>query len=256
VTRGKKLRRIWEGNFCVLCGGKRLAQGVEHAPPKIMFMDKLRAEGFEFPACDRCNNGSGPVDQLATFLALSQAPESVLKKRAMSEYDLKVTKGISNNSPLLYDKSKRVLVRDESGKLSTAYEVELRRDVSEKFALWAAKQTLALWHKHTGKIASHRATVNVDILTNAKHPEIEVARVVKLMKVSGSLGAPGESSSKQFSYKIEVDPSRNWAFVFAQYHGGLAFISILNDSPTARLSRRGLDHRFGTNAYRGIHRLN
>ncbi len=221
-----------------------------------MFRDKQRPAGLEVPACKRCNNGTAELDQVAAFLALSQAPRSVLTSNGLSDYELKVTNGTAGNSPKLFASARPVPVSDTQGRyVNTAHAVELTEEASRKVALWAAKQSLALWFEHTGRIASHRSTVDVELLTNAKHPGDALEHCIREMGGNRSLSTAKNVTDEQFSYKFQFDRHRSIAVIFAQYHGGFAFVSAVKDSATAKLSRRGLQYKLGTNAHRGIHRL-
>lgn len=247
---------IWQGKPCVLCGGKRPAETTEHAPPKAMFRDKQRPKGLEVPACNRCNHGTADLDQLASFLAFSQAPRAVYRSEGLSEYELKVVNGTANNGPRLYDDANPRPVRDKNGLiLGTAHEVVLTAETAQKAAMWAAKQSLALWFKHTGQIASHRSTIDVTLLSNAEAPSQTLANCIRSLGQSISLSTQRNDTSKQFSYKFQYDEAHKVAAMFAQYHGGFAFVSIVKDRKTAKLSHRGLAFRFCTNAHRGIHPL-
>nr|WP_325248229.1 hypothetical protein [Amylibacter sp.] len=256
MASGNYLMKIWKGKKCVFCGGNRVAEGPEHAPPKVMFKNKSRPMGLEFPACHRCNHGSGGLDQLAANIAFGVSPEAVMKTRSMSAHELKVVKGIANNTPNLYISAKRVPIFNQDGKLiGSAVATELRKEISLKLAKWATKQTLALWFEHTGQIASHRVVVDVELLTNTKHPPKDLYEIIKYMGKSDSLNTANRFTADQFSYKIKVDPAKDMAMVFAQYHQGFAFFSIIKDKPIAKLSRKGLDYKFGTNANKGIHQI-
>jgi hypothetical protein len=109
---GRSHRRKWEGKSCVLCGGHRPAETWEHAPPIVIFRAKLRPKGLEAPACQRCNNGTSEFDQAVTFLALSQASQSVLTSKGLSEHELSLVKGTANNSPNLFAGARAVPVYD------------------------------------------------------------------------------------------------------------------------------------------------
>lgn len=255
MSRGGYIKSVWQGKKCVLCGGLRPAESAEHAPPKVIFRNKHRPIGLEVPACKRCNAGSSDQDQIAAFLALSQSPDSVLNATGMSDYDHKVTKGTANNAPQLYVDFRHVLVSDGDGAQVTAYQVELTHQTGMMVAKWCVKQALAIWYAKTGKIVSHRATITVELLTNAKRPDPEMEQIIHSMGPIQSLGGAKFQTDDQFFYKIEVHTDGKQGIVFAQYHGGFAFIAVINDRATAKLSRRGLGHTFGTNANRGIHFL-
>lgn len=54
---------------CIFCGGGEKATTFEHCPPRAMFQEKKWPEGFEFPSCARCNNGTSDQDLLIAMLA-------------------------------------------------------------------------------------------------------------------------------------------------------------------------------------------
>lgn len=263
-TKRAYLRAVWDGKMCALCGGLRKAESAEHAPPTVLFHGKSRPRGLEVPACERCNSGSSVFDQLVTMVAMSSDPEAIINPRALSDYQLKIIAGTAHNahlvtkggSPFIYHSSGPISVLDHDGSPThTARAVELDSLVSEGIARWAAKQTLALWYIHTKMIASHRSTINVDILTNAAKPDARFEAMIAAMGSEMSLGVGAKAKHDEFSYRIVTYPERGIGVVFAQYHGGMAFISVLNDSKSSKLSRRGLTFRFGTNAQKGIYLL-
>ena len=253
---GRSNRKIWEGKSCVLCGGNRKAESCEHAPPTIIFNGSQRPKGLEVPACNRCNTGASQLDQIVSFLALSQSPEAVSRARMISAHDLKVVRGVANNAPRLHADEKRVLLPSaDSVHFQTAYEVTLTPEVQVSVAKWCAKQALAIWYAKTGGIVSHRAVINVDLLTNASRPSAYLEEVIHKMGPLESLGEGKVSRMSEFGYKFCVDGGGKEGLVFAHYHGGFAFISAINDRPSARLSGRGFSYSFATNAHRGIYRL-
>lgn len=54
---------------CAFCGGESPSSTIEHCPPRAMFQYKQWPEGFEFPACVTCNNGTTDADLLVAMLA-------------------------------------------------------------------------------------------------------------------------------------------------------------------------------------------
>lgn len=55
--------------FCCFCGGSTKTETIDHQPPKILFPDKKRPKGLEFPACKVCNEQSRYADSLVSLLA-------------------------------------------------------------------------------------------------------------------------------------------------------------------------------------------
>lgn len=263
MARGRYLKGIWQGKACVLCGGMRAAEGREHAPPKVMFKDPHRPVGMEVPACSRCNNGSGALDQMVAFFAMSSAPKSLLQTQEMSNHEHKIARGTVNNaSSITADKSSILHISATPVPLpghlghptKIAYAVELKPDVIEGIAKWAAKQALAIWYLETGKIASHRATINVHVLTNVSQPSEDLKAWVRHLGITYTLGEGRQARFDEFSYQFSAHPTIDAAIIFAQYHGGLAFISVLSDRKGAALSHKQMRFRFRTNGHRGIYR--
>lgn len=54
---------------CIFCGGQRPTTTAEHCPPQGMFHGRASPEGFLFPACAECNNGSSDADTFISLLA-------------------------------------------------------------------------------------------------------------------------------------------------------------------------------------------
>jgi hypothetical protein len=54
--------------YCVFCGGTKPATTIEHCPPRAFFQHRHWPEGFEFPACERCNRLTSDEDVLVAML--------------------------------------------------------------------------------------------------------------------------------------------------------------------------------------------
>ncbi|UPJ55415.1 hypothetical protein [Bradyrhizobium sp. 192] len=54
---------------CAFCGGGAPSSTIEHCPPRALFQHRQWPEGFEFPACQACNNGSSNHDLVIAMLA-------------------------------------------------------------------------------------------------------------------------------------------------------------------------------------------
>jgi hypothetical protein len=83
---------------CIYCAGENVATTIEHMPPISMFEGRQRLKGFEFPACQACNNNTGHSDLVAAMLSrLWPDAESEIQKRDVK----KLVSAVSNNIPLL-----------------------------------------------------------------------------------------------------------------------------------------------------------
>jgi hypothetical protein len=69
AAKQRRQRFLEAHPICAFCGGAARATTVEHCPPRAMFQFRQWPEGFEFPACSDCNNGSDDQDLLVAMLA-------------------------------------------------------------------------------------------------------------------------------------------------------------------------------------------
>ena len=143
--------------FCVFCGGTVPATTIEHAPPRVMFVRKLRPKGHEFPACNRCNNGTSQQDQVAALMLFSTA-EAFLPGKFRLDFE-KAALGVANNAADAIN----YINTDAEGEIWTntdAPDQEIlaipvnKRLFSQWLNPWAAKQACAMWHQQTGLIVS------------------------------------------------------------------------------------------------------
>src|SRR5260221_10070451 len=54
--------------LCCFCGGQEPASTIDHQPARIIFPDKLRPKGLEFPACADCNRKTSSDEALLAFV--------------------------------------------------------------------------------------------------------------------------------------------------------------------------------------------
>lgn len=147
--------------LCCFCGGLAAAEQEDHVPPKALFARKEWPEGYVFPACGTCNQGSRQIDQIFAMLArLSVADQNVSE----AEFG-KLLAGVRNNAPgaepILEDDttdSQRLFSELRSqlpatGRiLADTPIVALDADVFRQLDVVFKKLFCALHYKHTGKI--------------------------------------------------------------------------------------------------------
>jgi len=68
--KNRRQRLLDEYPNCYLCGGINRATSVDHVPPRACFPRGYAPEGFEFPACDACNQSTRADDQVFGFWAM------------------------------------------------------------------------------------------------------------------------------------------------------------------------------------------
>src|SRR3954447_5877308 len=54
--------------FCCFCGGKAATEEIEHQPARIVFPEKHRPRGMEYPTCSRCNRQTALAEAVLAFI--------------------------------------------------------------------------------------------------------------------------------------------------------------------------------------------
>lgn len=241
--------------WCCLCGGSVVATTIEHAPPKVFFINKEIPSGsHRMPACARCNNGSGSADQVAAFVALLQAS---VHRDIPKEYIEKLGRGVRNNSPdafaAIFAGSPSDVPLRVGGKVDLYAKVEIDPIIFENWLdPWAAKQAYALYYLHSdGKILPPTAKVMVQWFTNANiSDDLAPDKLLQSLGNYGELRQGIKNSELQYSYKWQLD-DKIGCFVLMLQDASLAMLGIFHDATQAA---RVPDWKlFSTDAENGIH---
>ena len=172
---------LLEHPTCCFCGGNVPAVQRDHIPPKILFARKEWPDGYEFPACASCNQGSRQVDQVVgLFGRLSIADKHI----DPNEFQ-KILAGVRNNMPdaepeLEVDTDEsRNLFRELDEKLpdggwipAGTDRVAIDAEVFQRLDAIFGKIFCSLYYKHTGRIVGpgsrilRRCTTNQILASN------------------------------------------------------------------------------------------
>ncbi|WP_146036474.1 hypothetical protein [Pseudotabrizicola formosa] len=256
MARGSAHRRMREGKPCILCGGNRLSEDTEHAPPKSLFHDKQRPQGYEFPSCKRCNKGPAPLDALAAFIFMSGRTEALLKTAAFTEHQMNLARTVARNFRPIFAKVENADIKSESGFIiAGAKLLELTPEASKHLATWSAKQAYAYWYHHTKQILSKDAVVGIDILTKCNEDDDFANEVARLLGPGHSMVHAKKPVDDQFFYRFVRDEVTEVSFVQAVYHKNGGFFAIIDEKNHHPEVLEKTAHRFQTSDNKGIHRI-
>jgi hypothetical protein len=160
----KKEQFLKSHSKCCFCGGNELATTIDHVPSRACFYGRAYPEGFEFPACDKCNGSSSLDEQAFAFMChlSDRNPDNYDKKQTSKLID-----GIRNNQPHLIPKmlqsaneKRRALkqlgqLRPSGWPLERVPMAQISRDFDPILKRVTAKIALALYYRHKGKAAPH-----------------------------------------------------------------------------------------------------
>ena len=97
-ARQRKRRFLAAHPCCCFCGGLEPATSVDHIPARTCFVGRAGPEGFEFPACDKCQRASR-LDELAfgMFVRFNDPSTDNYEREGI----IKAFEGVRNNLPHL-----------------------------------------------------------------------------------------------------------------------------------------------------------
>lgn len=241
---------------CCLCGGESEATTVEHAPPKVFFINKeVPGATHRVPSCARCNNGSSQADQVAALAALTQAS---VHRDIPADYFEKVLKGVKNNAPEAFLAIANGRSGDEklrvNGVVGTYAKVEVDGVIFDRWLNpWAAKQAYALYYLESGKILAPSAAVVVRWFSNADIAEGNAPeKLTKSLLNYGELKQGSRTSGLQYSYKWQIEPGVS-CFILLLQDASLVFLGIFDHLDEEKKFEDW--PVFQTNAAIGIHRV-
>ena len=221
--------------FCCLCGGTIPATTIEHAPPRVLFVDRQIPGAFSFPACDRCNGGSKDADQIAALVTLIMG--SATSSHVTDRYINKLLEAAATNYPemLKYiDTSVSLQYLRVNGLVREVFVGGIDRHIFYDWLdPWIAKLGLAFWYHHqsdvfpeTGRISVHWFT-NASIANNEIPDELFSALKGFNFPFQGKIG-----NAHQFSYKYGFTNDRTTGSFLFSFHDSSAAVAILTHNPS------------------------
>ena len=217
---------------CVFCGGTTPAVTIDHIPPKVFFINKLRPKSHEVPACLRCNSGSSGSDQIAalTCLTMASAQSEVVPK----PYFQKIFQGVRNNQPdaitYLAGVESHPLYRSKLVYMPPyAYKVKVDERIWTKYLnAWAAKQALALYFLATGSPLSERGIAYVNWYTNYQLFEDSYPKdLIDLLGQYKTLSNGKFEVSEQFEYRFDLIDQPAALFAAMGMHRSAVVLAIV-----------------------------
>lgn len=172
MARRRKRKPQHSLEFCYFCGGTNPATTRDHVPPKACFPDGFAPEGFEFPACKICNEGTVKQDQIfGMYSMLLDFDESKMSRPEDLAKFQKLKQGVLNNYPdALPDQSMAQPIY-HSGAIHTlipsAISVKTTPALKEAIGVMGKKLTHALYLRDSGKIL----TPEHQFLTSVYQPQ-------------------------------------------------------------------------------------
>lgn len=135
---------------CFCCGEPAVA--IDHLPSRTCFDGKDWPEGFDFPACDKCNQSTANDEQVLALLSRSHSgPHAPVREEELTKH----LAGVRNNHPILFrNMLKKVIESPDPAFGEEASLVELSLEVKDCFKRVLPRRARAFHYKETGIILS------------------------------------------------------------------------------------------------------
>lgn len=240
-AKTRTARMLAAHSSCVFCAGGSAATSIEHCPPRALFDGKHAPEGFEFPACARCNGGTSDEDLLVAFLSyMSPSPQSPTPEsrvvglmRAVHRQAPQVLASMFPLSPTEARQAARDLgMKPQPGQ--THQDLPLAKippELHEAVKVFARKLLKATYWKETGHIFPASGGLLLHWFTNAdlarnggKVPALEAFGSLQYREPR--LTRNGIDLSPQFGLRLSVDDEGTLFLVQATFRRAFGFVCI------------------------------
>lgn len=222
--------------ICCFCGGGRPAEELDHVPSRVLFDDRHWPEGFEFPACAKCNRATRHDEQVVAMLSRIY-PELTTEKGYAETYER--IRAVARNYPEILEEMRPTTrqLRKASKKygLQGSY-ADLPALSVKGPRINAAIQNVgrklfsALYYMHTGRIVPPDGGVAILWFTNVQIEADEIPR--SLAPLLANFGKTERSRTKlddQFFYRWVVpSDTKNVAAFLTFFRRSFAMLGYVN----------------------------
>jgi hypothetical protein len=227
--------------LCCFCGGGRSTEEIDHVPSRVLFKERKWPEGFEFPACVRCNRATALDEQVVAMLALASA--GTTQPIAPAEVEARI-RAVANNHPAVLQEMQPTVVQvREAGRRYglTPAPGQTHRDlpllsvrgplVNAAVDNFGRKLGCALFYKHAGHIAPPEAAIAVRWYSNLQIQNDEVPPELAGVLVGlPTLQRAGTSLNDQFFYRWAVTDTQAMGAFLAFLRRSFAILVFVNAS--------------------------
>lgn len=266
MTNKSRRKFLQTHRYCCLCGGHKIADTIEHAPPSVFFFKKHAPNAMNWvPACKRCNTGTSHLDAIAAFYSLMSY--NFLHQEAHHDSWERIAQSMANNHPdVLRLVSFDSLANPETtllrinGNWSHLNVVTCDKCFFEDYlAPWCAKQACALYWRHSKDVYDKHLCVseNTRIGVVISDPPTSVfgeslaSQIGKHLPSYGELNRSKGFASDQLKYRFGYS-DRYSAFVMIFHDSWEAFVVMAHNEDVTIPVEANI---FTTNPQKGIHQI-
>lgn len=242
-AKNKRTRFFAEHPVCAFCGGQVPATTIDHIPARTCFPDRAGPEGFEFPACDKCQAATR-LDEMAFAMFVrgnDPSDENYRKDEVLSAY-----RGLKNNLPHLAPffgisrQDKRRTLREKGLKKPLNMSIDdipmigFPLEIDAHLHRYARKIAAALYYREKGK------PIGLDFMLWTHWAQAtdrkQMNRVLQVANMSPFTTIGSRSNLKfgdRFAYKFDKSDENDLFTAVAQFGKGLVLVMMVADAESA-----------------------
>jgi len=241
----KAIREALLRRPCIYCGGGTPATTTDHMPSRSLFNDATWPEGFEFPACARCQKISRYAETMIGFLSViysdpDDPPSEIEKRRRFA--------GLRRNYPQVYvnlfpSKEKiakfigdhgwpidpvtnqpiQPVLNRVTGHLTPPVLSLDHPEVHEAVRIFGCKLACALHYYETGRIIPITGAIHVRWYSNVQLVEGKFPEVLhEINKSHRHLTRSKRTLNKQFTYASAISEEKDSGIYLATFRRSFA----------------------------------
>lgn len=235
VVSTKRAQFLTEHPICCFCGGNKAAEEMDHVPARSVFKGRSWPEGYVFPSCSRCNQGTR-LDEILFSLLCRMHPDPSAEREA--EEVRALFQSIKNNFPGLLESLQPSAREVRRFLKKTGVTLPRGMSLSEvpilktdhprlRAALRkvANKVGLALFYKHAGRIVPTGGSLAIAFFTNTTFkPQEWPANIFEALKGQPKLKRARTEFESQFNYQFALTEAKDFGGFVVRFPTSIAFL--------------------------------
>jgi len=225
-----------EHSVCAFCGAK--ATSIEHCPPRAMFQFRQWPEGFEFPSCEACNQGTANHDLLIAMIArmdpiadqgnLDGKLAGIMKNASKQHPELFKKMMPSANEARQHNREFRLQPNTGQTHQEVSSAVKIPNELHDAVCIFARKLAKSIFYQETqtpfpanGCLISNWFT-NAQLLSTGKYLVFDILK--ELGGLAPALQRTGKYLNNQFEYKLSLSTEKDILVLQARFGNSFGFV--------------------------------
>lgn len=225
--------------YCCFCGGDTQSAEPDHVPSRVFFDSRQWPEGYDFPACVRCNRATRHDEQVVAMLSriypdptTEEGKAEVAERiRAVADNYPAVIKEMQPSARQLRNAVKKYGLKPKPGKaLANLPLLSVKGPlVNASVENFARKLFCALYYKHTDRILPSGGGVAVRWFSNLQIEGDEIPRsIAPVLPEFPKLERAKTDLEDQFFYRWGVADTKDVAAFLAFFRRSFAIVGYVN----------------------------